>query len=73
MAVLFSAVALTAAARGERLEFLVGGIPRNYEDLEGWSAFDNYFENINEDMDISIHADAYLYGESSPVIPPSRV
>lgn len=63
MAVLFSAVTLTATSRGELLEFLVGGIPRNYEDLEGWSAFDIYLENIDEDMDISIHADAYLYGE----------
>ena len=63
MAVLFSAVTLTAIAKGEQLEFLIGGIPREFEDLEGWTAFDHYLENIDEDMDISIHADAYLYGE----------
>ena len=63
MAVLFSAVTLTAIAKGEQLEFLIGGIPREFEDLEGWTAFDHYLENIDEEMDISIHADAYLYSE----------
>lgn len=40
MAVLFSAVTVTAIAKGEQVEFLVGGIPRELSDLEGWTAFD---------------------------------
>ena len=63
MAVLFSAVTLTAIAKGEQLEFLVGGIPREFEDLRGWSFFDDYLRALDEDIDISVHADVYLYGE----------
>lgn len=63
MAVLFSAVAITANAKGERLEFLVGGIPREFGDLEGWTAFDKHLETIDKDTDIGVHVDAYLYGE----------
>ena len=53
MAVLFSAVTVTAIAKGEQVEFLVGGIPRELSDLEGWTAFDNFIGEIDEDMDIS--------------------
>ena len=60
---LFSAVTVTAIAKGEQLEFLVGGIPRELSDLEGWTAFDNFIGEIDEDMDISVHADGYIYGE----------
>lgn len=63
MAVLFSAVTVTAIAKGEQVEFLVGGIPRELSDLEGWTAFDNFIGEIDEDMDISVHADGYIYGE----------
>lgn len=34
MALLFSAV--TATANNQEIEFLVGGIPRELDDLEGW-------------------------------------
>lgn len=37
MALLFSAVTVTAG--NNEAEFLVGGIPREYGDLEGWTAF----------------------------------
>ena len=63
MAVIFSAVTLTSAANDEQLGFLVGGIPREFEDLKGWSFFDNYLRALDEDMDINVHADVYLYGE----------
>ena len=38
MALLFSKVTMTGD--GYETEFLVGGIPREYEDLEGWVASD---------------------------------
>lgn len=40
MALLFSAV--RATANDQEVEFFVGGIPREYDDLEGWTAFDRF-------------------------------
>ena len=37
MALLFSAVTVTAG--NEEFEFTVGGIPREYDDLAGWTVF----------------------------------
>lgn len=45
MAVLFSAVTLTA--NDQQTEFFVGGIPREFDDLEGWTAFDNFIAYNN--------------------------
>ena len=39
MALLFSAVTVTAGE--DEIELLVGGIPKEYDDLEGWSEFDD--------------------------------
>lgn len=61
MALLFSAV--KATAQDQEVEFLVGGIPREYDDLEGWTAFDNFMEDLDEETEVSIHVEAYLYGE----------
>lgn len=47
--------------------FLVSGIPREYDDLEGWTAFDGFLRAIDQDTDVQIHADAYLYGEGETV------
>lgn len=65
MALLFSAV--TATANEQEVEFLVGGIPREYDDLEGWTAFDDFMGEIDEETEVSIHAEAYLYGEGETV------
>ncbi len=59
MALLFSAVTVTA--NEHEVEFLVGGIPREYDDLEGWTAFDNFMEDLDKDTEVSVHAEAYLY------------
>ena len=40
MALLFSAVTVTA--NDKKVEFLVGGIPREFSDLEGWTAFERF-------------------------------
>ena len=61
MALLFSAV--RATANDQEVEFFVGGIPREYDDLEGWTAFDRFMEDIDEETEVAIHAEAYLYGE----------
>ena len=60
MALLFSAVTVTA--NNQEVEFLVGGIPREFDDLEGWTAFDNFMEDLDEETEVSVHAKAYLYG-----------
>lgn len=39
MAVLFSAVTLTADYN--QVEFLAAGIPRDADDLEGWTAYES--------------------------------
>lgn len=41
MALLFSAVTVTVTAGEDEIELLVSGIPREYDDLEGWSEFDD--------------------------------
>ena len=61
MALLFSAVTVTAGE--DEIELLVGGIPREYDDLEGWSEFDDLMYFISEETEVSVHAEAYLYGE----------
>lgn len=60
MALLFSVVTVTAG--DEEIEFTVGGIPRECDDLVGWTAFDNFIENIDTETEVSVHAEAYLYG-----------
>lgn len=60
MALLFSKV--TVDAEDKQTEFLVGGIPREYDDLEGWTAFDELIGDIDEETEIGVHAEAYLYG-----------
>lgn len=61
MALLFSAVKVTAG--DDETELLVGGIPREYDDLEGWTIFDNFVEELDEETEVGVHAEAYLYGE----------
>lgn len=59
MALLFSAVTVTA--NDKKVEFLVGGIPREFSDLEGWTAFERFMEDISEDTTVKVHAEANLY------------
>ena len=61
MALLFSAVTVTAGE--DEIELLVSGIPREYDDLEGWSEFDDLMCFISEETEVSVRAEAYLYGE----------
>ena len=62
MALLFSYVRVSAPD-GNEAEFLVKGIPRDYDDLENYTAFEDFLDVIEEETEISVHAEAYLYGE----------
>ena len=61
MAIRFSSVAVTAADK--EVDFFVGGLPKGFEDLEGWTAFDRFLEEIDEDTEVSVHAESFLYGD----------
>ena len=63
MALLFSAVTVTAGE--DEIELLVGGIPREYDDLEGWSEFDDLMCFISEETEVSVRAEAYLDRKST--------
>ena len=65
MALLFSVVTVTAG--NEEIGFTVGGIPREYDDLVGWTAFDDFMENVDTETEVSVHAEAYLYGGEETV------
>ena len=65
MALLFSAVTVTAG--NEEFEFTVGGIPREYDDLVGWTVFDDFMEDVDAETEVSVHGEAYLYGGEETV------
>ena len=65
MALLFSAGTVTAGY--DEAEFTVGGIPREYDDLVGWTVFDDFMENIDAETEVSVHAESYLYGGEETV------
>lgn len=46
---------------------MVGGIPRECDDLVGWTAFDDFIENIDAETEVSVHSEAYLYGGEETV------
>ena len=69
MAVLFSAVTVTA---GEEAELLVSGITREYDDLEGWTIFDDFLEDISEETQVHVHAEAYPTAKKKPTRRPRK-
>lgn len=52
MALLFSAVTVTL--EDDQAEFLVGGIPKTYSELEGWTAFDNLMNTVDSEHETII-------------------
>lgn len=61
MAVLFSAVTITSDS--DQAEFLVAGVPKSYADLEGWTAFESFMNEVDTEQEIKVHVAACLYGE----------
>ncbi len=43
--------------------FLVGGRPTVQADLDGWTAFDSFTEELPANTVITIHIETFLYGE----------
>ena len=64
MALIFSCVSISADNQTESL--LVGGIPQDYYDLKGWTAFDRLLEEM-EKSEVSVHVETYLYGDGESV------
>ena len=60
MSLLFSNVEMTTDT--ETCEFMVGGIPREEDDFSGWLAYENFIEGLEDNTEISVHVEAYLYG-----------
>lgn len=58
MALLFSNVRVSSPD-GNEAEFLVSGIPREFDDFEHYTTFEDFLDGIEEDTEISVHADAY--------------
>mgnify|MGYP000972430594 CR=1 FL=1 len=63
MALLFSKVALLADDRISTVEFLVCGIPREADDLAGYTAYDDFIEEHSESECFDVTAEAYIYGD----------
>jgi hypothetical protein len=51
MALLFSHVRVSAPD-GNEAEFLVKGIPRDYDDLENYTAFEEFLGELDEDTEM---------------------
>ena len=65
MAILFSKV--TMRDDYNESEFFVSGFPQEPDDLDGWTAYHEFLDEITEDTIVNIHAVAYLYGEGETV------
>lgn len=66
MAYLFSKVTLEGG--GYDAYYLTGGIPRDYDDLSCDLDLEDFLELIVRDEEISVHVEAYLYGEGESCI-----
>ena len=64
MAILFSHVSVSTN-RSNEVEFLVSGIPKEFSDLEHYTAFEDFLDHLKEDTEILVHAEAYLYGDGN--------
>ena len=57
MALLFSAVTLTGD--DNQVELLVPGIPKESNDLRGWTAYENFIASIDHEQEIRVHVAAF--------------
>ena len=61
MAILFSAVGVKVGE--EQTSLLVSGVPKGYEDLSGWRAFEHFLMDVDQESDIQVDVKSYLYGD----------
>ena len=64
MSIRFSRV--KAMAQDSAALFLVSGIPTSQEDLDGWSAFDDFAKTRSKDEIITVAVETFEYGEGEP-------
>lgn len=48
-------------------EFLVGGIPHDLDDISRMTACADFLDRIDAETEVSVHAEAYLYGGGETV------
>lgn len=61
MSVKFSRV--SAMTNEKAAVFLVGGTPETQSDLDGWTAFDEFVEDMPINTVITVHVETFIYGE----------
>ena len=61
MALLFSEVRLEAEEMQRK--FLVSGIPMDLDDLNGWTAYEDFLLELEGETSVKFICDSYLYGE----------
>ena len=61
MAVVFSKVAL--ATEDRQTQFFACGIPKDAEDLEPYTRYHEFADEIDSETEIFVHVDTHLYGE----------
>ena len=62
MALLFSHVRVSTPD-GNEAEFLVSGIPREFDDFEHYTTFEDFLDGIEEDTEISVFRRWLVYSE----------
>lgn len=65
MAIMFSKV--TMRDDYSESEFMVSGFPQEMDDLEGWSAYHEFLDEISEDTVVNIRVQAFIYGDGETV------
>lgn len=66
MALLFSHVRVSTP-EGNEADLLVSGIPREFDDFGYYTRFEDFLDSIEKDAEISVHAEACLYGSGETV------
>lgn len=46
--------------------FLVGGVPHSQADLDCWTAFRTFAEDLKEDEQITVSIEIFTYGDGEP-------
>ncbi len=64
MSIRFSCV--KAIAESKACIFLVGGVPRSQSDLEGWTAFREYTAGLEDNAQVTVCAETFVYGGEEP-------
>ena len=61
MAILFSHV--TVEADKKTVQFSYAGIPKEVDDLRGWTAFEDFIKRIKKKTEVRVRVIVYRYGE----------